>query len=276
MKHRQPTPSTARTYPRISLITVVLNAPEDFRRTRLSIEDQKPNWLEWVVIDGGSTDGTLREIQYAGGLVDTLISERDRGIYDAMNKGARAARGDFLWYMNAGDEIFPNALLHLSSEVDDWSTEGIYCAPWVIRFSDGTETLRHPAPDELTFRMSVSHQATIHSKTALQNASMYDEQYRLAADFDFLLKARLRGIPFYTVDIPLARYHRGGRTDQYPISSKIESIFSLWRNTSSDKRKGIAKYSRDILNVLRKSVASRVPEQFRRAMRRFLQRRSQR
>lgn len=260
--------------PHVSLVTVVLNAPEDFRRTRLSIEGQKPNWLEWVVMDGGSTDGTLAEIEQAGGLIDTLVSERDGGIYDAMNKGARAARGDFLWYMNAGDEVFPDALARLSEVVGAWSADAIYCAPWVVRFRDGTETLRHPAPEELTFRMSVSHQSTIHSRMALLDASMYDERYKLAADFDFFLRTRLRGVPFHTIDIPLTRYHKGGRTDQAPISSKIETISSLWRSTSNEKWKGIFRYAREIRKVLRRSVASKIAERVRCAMHPILHGRS--
>jgi len=265
---------TTDTAPRVSLITVVLNAPEDFRRTRLSIGAQKPNWLEWLVIDGGSTDGTLAEIKQADNLIDSLISERDGGIYDAMNKGARAAKGDFLWYMNAGDEIFPDALAHLSEVVGAWSADAIYCAPWVVRFPDGSETLRHPAPEELTFRMSVGHQATIHSKKALLDASMYDERYQLAADFDFFLKARLQGVPFHTLDTPLTRYYKGGRTDQAPISSKIETILSLWRSNSREKWRGIFKYTREIRNVLRNSVSSRIPKRTRRAVRRLLHGRS--
>lgn len=246
----------------ISIITVVLNAAADLKRTRLSIAREKQGWLEWVVVDGGSTDDTLNEIRNAGDLIDVLISERDAGIYDAMNKGCRAARGEFLWYMNAGDEVYPEAVARLSDALPSWDIERIYCAPWVEHLQNGAQTLKKPKPEELPFRMSVSHQATIHSKKALVDASMYDVRYRLAADYDFLLRVHLAGVEFCTLDFPLAHFYKGGATDQNRVVSKMETIAALWRNRSDQKWKGTRKYLRQMRKITRKTAASFIMRNF--------------
>lgn len=252
--------------PKISIVTIVLNAAADFRRTRFSIESQKRDWLEWIVIDGGSTDETIREIEEARHLIDGVVSEKDTGIYNAMNKGARAANGDLLWYMNAGDEVFPGALGRLDGIVDVLSDEKIYCAPRLIIFQDGTEKLDPPQPEALTHRMSISHQATIHPRELPPVASAYDERYRLAGDFDFFLRAKIGGAQFETLDFPLAIFHRGGRTDQYPITGEIEKISSLWRNSSPERLKGSRRYIRRIRKIIQRRVKTKASHSIRKVV----------
>lgn len=236
--------------PKISIITVVLNAAEDLRRTRLSLQAQKQDWVEWIVVDGGSTDGTLMEIDASGPLVDNLVSENDNGIYDAMNKGWRAAGGDFLWYVNAGDEIFPNAIERLNEVVGSWSKDCIYCGPWLVNLTDGRQILKKPNPSELKFRMAVSHQAILHPRQAIMGTSMYDTRFRLAADYDLFLRASLRGVSFKNLDFPLIIYHKGGRTDQSPIQSKFETVVALWRARSDRRWRGTFKYLNEVIKIL--------------------------
>src|SRR3954454_18317001 len=87
----------------LSVITVVLNDAAGFERTARSVIAQRGVRLEWVVVDGGSTDGTITIIKSVEGRITRWISEPDRGVYDAMNKGIAAASGDYLLFMNAGD-----------------------------------------------------------------------------------------------------------------------------------------------------------------------------
>ena len=90
---------------RISVITVVYNGAQVLRKTLASVRAQNFDDFEYIVIDGGSADGTVRLIEESGGLVDRWVSEPDKGIYDAMNKAARLASGDYLYFLNAGDSF---------------------------------------------------------------------------------------------------------------------------------------------------------------------------
>ena len=89
--------------PKLSIITVVLNAKNDLIETLSSIKKQTFSDLDVVIIDGGSTDGTLDVIQEYSDIISYSVSELDKGIYDAMNKGIKAATGDWITFLNAGD-----------------------------------------------------------------------------------------------------------------------------------------------------------------------------
>ena len=90
----------------ITVVTVVLNGEKDFERTILSVINQSYKNIEYIVIDGGSTDGTLDIIERYKDKIDYVIIEKDRGIYDAMNKGINIASGDWINFMNSGDIFY--------------------------------------------------------------------------------------------------------------------------------------------------------------------------
>lgn len=93
---------------RVSVITVCLNAAGEIARTLASVRAQRYRWIEHVVIDGGSVDGTLERLRQFP--PDVLLSEPDAGIYHAMEKGARLASGEILYFLNAGDEFFDDSV----------------------------------------------------------------------------------------------------------------------------------------------------------------------
>ena len=99
------------TLPKVSFITVVFNNKENLKKTLSAIRNQKYRNVEIVIIDGGSTDGTLEVIAENKNIISYSVSEKDKGIYDAMNKGIRAATGDYVWFMNSGDIPFDDDIL---------------------------------------------------------------------------------------------------------------------------------------------------------------------
>ena len=100
--------------PSVSIITVVYNAREELKKTISSIRTQTWPHYEYLIIDGGSTDGTVEVILENQGLIHHWVSEPDQGLYDAMNKGLEAATGDFVWFLNAGDQIYsPDTLKNI-------------------------------------------------------------------------------------------------------------------------------------------------------------------
>ena len=97
-------------YPVISIITVVFNNVKHIQKTLNSIYKQKYKNYELIIIDGGSTDGTLKIIKKNSSKIDCWVSDKDNGIYDAFNKGLKLATGDYVGFVNSDDILLPNAL----------------------------------------------------------------------------------------------------------------------------------------------------------------------
>lgn len=198
--------------PTLSVITVVYNNVKDIERTISSIINQTYPNLEFIVIDGRSTDGTLQIIERYKSRIATLISEKDEGIYDAMNKGLALATGDYVIFMNSGDEFYESTTVEKvfatapGADIYYGETEMI---------SDAGESLgqrRHKAPEQFTWRsfkygMSISHQA-IYIRRSLTEP--YDRKYQLSADIDWILRAAKKAKKIVKVDGYVAKYLVGG------------------------------------------------------------------
>lgn len=109
------------TPPLITIITVAYNAVKDIENTILSVLNQTYPNIEYIIIDGGSTDGTLDIIKKYEDKISYWVSEADKGIYDAMNKGALKATGEWLNFMNAGDTFYDQQVLEKVFKDNDWS-----------------------------------------------------------------------------------------------------------------------------------------------------------
>lgn len=197
--------------PKLSVITIVFNNARDIERTMLSVLNQTYGNIEYIVIDGSSTDGTLGIIKrYENRLI--LKSEKDNGIYDAMNKGLALANGDYVLFMNSGDEIYAADTVEKvfaaapSADVYYGETE---------MFDDNWNSLgqrRHRAPEKLTkasfrFGMSVSHQA-IYVRREL--AAPYDLRYKLSSDIDWILNILEKARVVVNTRMYVAKYLVGG------------------------------------------------------------------
>ena len=198
--------------PTLSVITVVYNNARDIERTLLSVLNQTYTGIEYIVIDGASTDGTLEIIKHYENRIAKLISEKDKGIYDAMNKGLALATGDYVIFMNSGDEFYaPDTVETVFASADD---ADIYYGETEM-VNEQRESLgrrRHQAPEQFTWRsfkygMSVSHQA-IYIKRSLTEP--YDPKYQLSADIDWILRAAKKAKKIVNVNTYVAKYLVGG------------------------------------------------------------------
>ncbi|MCS4040859.1 glycosyltransferase family 2 protein [Salinibacter ruber] len=188
--------------PLVSVVTVVRNADSVIAETIDSVLEQDYTPTEYVVVDGASTDRTWDIVQqYAGG-IDTAVSEPDEGIYDAMNKGAELASGDWIIYMNAGDTFASSDVL---SSLKDPLTSAADVILGGVRkvLVDEYETRRfqeYPGEVEALWkRMPTSHQSTlVRRRHVLQYP--FDTSYRWCADQDQLLRLQAAGKTFRTVD----------------------------------------------------------------------------
>jgi glycosyltransferase involved in cell wall biosynthesis len=216
--------------PRLSIITVVYNNVAAIERTILSIINQTYPHIEYIIIDGNSTDGTLEVISKYLSRVSKLVSEKDAGIYDAMNKGLELATGDYVLFMNSGDEIYSNTTVEeVFASSDD---ADIYYGETEM-FDENWKSLgqrRHKAPAKLThesfkYGMSVSHQA-IYVRRSI--AGLYNTEYKLSADIDWILNALQRASKVVNTHRYVAKYLIGGMSKKKHRESLMERfrIFS--------------------------------------------------
>ena len=121
--------------PLISIITIHYNHGVGLRRTVESILAQtERKAFEWIVIDGGSTDGSAEFLKGISADIDVLVSEKDGGIYDAMNKGLGKAQGQYVWFVNAGDALHDDSVVKwwLLQFVDLKKTMQVFCQMWYL------------------------------------------------------------------------------------------------------------------------------------------------
>jgi len=210
--------------PTLSVITVVYNNAADIERTLLSVISQTYPNIEYIVIDGASTDGTLQIIEKYTNKIAKLISEPDKGIYDAMNKGLALATGDYVIFMNSADEFYSaETVANVFATAPD---ADIYYGETEM-IGANNESLgrrRHKAPENFTWRdfkygMSISHQA-IYIKRSLVKS--YDPKYQLSADIDWILYAAKKAKTIVNVHQYVAKYKVGGMSKHKHRQSLME------------------------------------------------------
>lgn len=175
--------------PLISIITVVFNGAATLRQTIDSIIPNISDEVEYLIIDGGSTDGTVDIIRQYEDYLAYWVSEPDQGIYDAWNKAIGASNGKYLSFVGA-DDILEEGALELyvrhtseSPEIEYWSS--------LVAFGDRQGQLLGKPWDWRTFRrfMTVAHVGSLHCRSLYIRHGMYNSSYRIAGDYEFLLRA---------------------------------------------------------------------------------------
>jgi len=218
--------------PKLSVITIIYNNAADIERTMLSVLEQTYPNIEYIIVDGLSTDGTLDIIKKYKERLAILISEKDQGIYDAMNKGLASATGDYLLFMNSGDEIFvKDTVANVFATADD---ADIYYGETEMIDAAGQSLgqRRHKAPERFNWRsfkygMSVSHQA-IYVKRSITEP--FNRQYQLSADIDWILNAAKKAEKIVNVRQYVAKYLVGGMSKKRHRQSLIERFNIMKRH----------------------------------------------
>jgi glycosyltransferase involved in cell wall biosynthesis len=202
-------------YPSISVITVCKNAAATIERTLLSVARSSYPSLEYIVVDGGSTDGTLDVIGRYRTHVCKLVSEPDKGISDALNKAIALTSGEFHIIAHADDELLPGALETLGAAAAGDDAQ-VFCGNAVVM--DGEKIVRtfRAQPERLREKMSLPHMGALVRRDAWSAVGGYDLRRRIAMDHMFMLAILRRFGPgaFRRVDRTVARYSLGGLSDR--------------------------------------------------------------
>ena len=208
--------------PFITVVTVCYNSEELIEKTLRSVTNQNYSNKEYVVIDGASTDNTLKIIESFKEFIDTLVSESDNGIYHAMNKAVANAMGEWIIFMNAGDVFVNNNILE---EVSDFLQEDIDVLYGDILVLKEGKLIVKEAPSEISnfHRMPFCHQA-VFTHTSLLKSFSFDEKYKFSADFKLYKQLKHEKITFNKIHLPITVYDRTGISNSQRTKGLAENI----------------------------------------------------
>ena len=218
--------------PLFSIITITYNAADSIAPTMESLAAQTCRDFEHIIIDGASSDSTLAIARKIGGKDLRVVSERDSGLYDAMNKGLRFARGKYVLFLNAGDAFAAPVSLSLYAEAAALSPDIIYGDTLIVDSNRRVLRPRHlSVPESLTFSsfskgMLVCHQAFCVRR---EIAPPYDISYRFSADYDWTVKCLKATTPTRCVNLHAVTIHYldNGISEKHKIDSLKERFFIM-------------------------------------------------
>lgn len=214
--------------PKFSIITVTYNAATVIEPTLKSIAAQTYRNIEFLLIDGGSSDDTVEKVRTGGVEIACLVSERDKGLYDAMNKGIERATGDYLCFLNAGDSFHaPDVLEKMVAAISDEGTlpDILYGETAEVDEERNFVRMRRlQAPEKLDWRsfrhgMLVCHQAFFVRRTL---APAYDLDYRFSADVDWCIRVMKKSKDIVNTHVVIVDYLQNGLSLQNHRASLVE------------------------------------------------------
>lgn len=213
--------------PFFTIISVVFNDRPGIERTHRSVASQTCRDFEWVVVDGASKDGTTDYIRAITDPLPRWVSERDKGIFDAMNKGTAMATGRYVVYMNGGD-CFADAecLADVKATLEAAGCPDLCYAGCHYRFEDGSTRNRPPRRLESAIRHGIPavHQSSFYRRELLDTPP-YDLSYPVSADYYISARCFLKGATACYLDRPIAEFGVGGNS----MKKSNESLREAWR-----------------------------------------------
>lgn len=232
-------------YPLVSVVTVTYNLIKAGRKDNIrqcieSVNNQSYNYIEHLVIDGASSDGTLELLApYVQSGAIKCYSSPDTGIYEAMNKGAALARGKYIAFLNSDDFYLNSYGIESCVKALENSNADLSYSPVLILNESlpAQSYLYHPKLSNILCRMSICHQSMVCRLDLLKKLGMFRTDLKISADFDFALKSILSGARPVYVKTPLAAFRTGGISNCNPqiclnentevIHDNYQSLISL-------------------------------------------------
>jgi glycosyltransferase involved in cell wall biosynthesis len=213
-------PTGAGRLPRISIITAALNPGPEVAQTMQSVLEQGYVNLQYIFVDGGSRPQCFATVERWLHGVSLLIREPDDGISDAWNKALAAADGDIIGLINADDYLLPGTLHKVAAAFGSDADMTIMHGN-ARRIEGDIVSLRRPMPWPLPLAVRIGtpvvHPATFVARGVYRRVGGFDTRYRVAMDYDFVLRAYLAGARFVHLDEPLVGFRGGGLSDRKPL-----------------------------------------------------------
>lgn len=213
--------TSAATKPLITVVTVVFNGEKFLEETILSVINQTYDNVEYIIIDGGSTDGTLDIIKKYEHAIDYWVSEKDKGIYDAMNKGIDLASGEWINFMNSGDRFFESNTLNVVNFNVDCKL--IYGDSLCVL--DEKEWIQDQENRHLKKIHSIIHQSMFYAKSSFNEK--FNSDYKVMADFDHFLSVMMSCVDCICYQkVVVCVYDRSGYSSM-PIWKYFKEYYSI-------------------------------------------------
>lgn len=206
---------------KISVVTVCYNSVDTIEETMLSVLNQTYPDVEYIIIDGGSTDGSVDIIKKYADRLSYWVSEPDKGIYDAMNKGIAVATGDYINFMNSGDRFYNERVIDSIFSITKYDNEGIIYGDAVYQYHNHFVYRKPLDIAELPKHNCLFHQSMF-TKTSLLKKTPYDISFKIAGDYNFSLLQYKNGIQFCYVPIPFAFFEGASGVSSNLIAIKMD------------------------------------------------------
>jgi glycosyltransferase involved in cell wall biosynthesis len=213
--------------PLVTIITVIYNNGEHIEDIIINVTSQTYPNIEYIIIDGGSTDGTLDVIKKYADKVDYWVSEGDKGIYDAMNKGVRAATGEWVNFMNAGDAFYRSTTIAEVIEAIPPSADLVYGHTY-YKENEKLNLIKTYNVEYLWMSMICSHQS-LFVRTCILKKHPFNIRYKISSDFDFIYYCYVNKYTFFDTNNIIAVHSVDGVSEQNIITRMKER----WRIVNS-------------------------------------------
>jgi glycosyltransferase involved in cell wall biosynthesis len=213
---------------KLSLITVCYNAADLIQATLQSALNQSFKDFELVIIDGGSTDNTLSLLEPFKPYIGALVSEKDKGIYDAMNKGVKLAKGEWVYFLNAGDSFYhPEVLKDVFNHSASFTSDFIYAKVQTLNEPTGVDYVAgEPVSfQDFYFKYPICHQASFAKRKLFTQIGYFETNYKLISDTEWFIRLfRNAEIKTNFIDEVVAFYDITGATYQKRMLGMREYI----------------------------------------------------
>ncbi len=208
---------------KVSIVTVTYNCENIVEDTILSIINQDYNNVEWIVVDGQSTDSTLQIFDKYKSNISKIISEPDKGIYDAMNKGIDLVTGDYVHFMNAGDVFVNNQILSTIFNNEENNSMDVIFGDAIAQFNGFNKIFKGEMPNRSDI-MNFNHQA-VFVRTKWMKKIKFDLKFKICADRNFFTKLFLtENVQFKYLNINIAKIEAIGFSSSNSFNSRKEDL----------------------------------------------------
>ena len=211
---------------KLTIITICFNSDKTIERTVQSVCNQKNSELEYIIIDGKSTDSTLEILEKYNSNIDKIISEKDEGIYDAYNKGIENASGDFVMFLNSDDWLESSAISKIFSSInikDDIYYSAINIFDENQKFIRKKKAKRNLIP--LWLAMPYAFPTMIFKRKLLEDIGGFDTSFATISDYDLVIRLIKSKLNFIEIEGPTVNFSRGGISDYGNDTNQRKMLF---------------------------------------------------
>lgn len=221
---------------RVSIITVCYNSERTIEQTVKSVLEQTYGNVEYIVVDGKSTDNTCQILQKYKEHIAWMCSEEDAGVYDAMNKGIAHCTGDIVAFLNSDDWYLPETVEKIVECFRETKPDIIYgdyifyCSEEEVYYARCNRPI-----DEISYHMIFGHQAMFFRKSLFEKQGGYHTEYVIAADYEWILRAYQKKVKFQYLPTVLCYFRKGGlcTTERIACAEEVKAIAERYADTDA-------------------------------------------